>query len=33
VIALAGSKGVGSFIKAAKQHRIWEREPTLRSPG
>jgi catalase len=33
VIALAGSKGVGSFIKAAKQHRIWERKPTLRSPG
>jgi catalase len=25
--------GVDAFIAAAKQHRIWEREPTLRSPG
>ena len=33
VIALDGSKGVAAFVKAARQHRIWEREPTLRSPG
>ena len=25
--------GVAPFIKAAKQHRIWAREPTLRTPG
>jgi len=25
--------GVTAFIKAAKQHRIWDREPTLRTPG
>jgi catalase len=25
--------GVPAFITAAKQHRIWAREPTLRSPG
>jgi len=25
--------GVAAFIKAAKQHRIWDREPTLRTPG
>ena len=24
---------VAAFIAAAKQHRIWEREPTLRTPG
>ena len=33
VIALDGSKGVAAFVKAARQHRIWEREPTLRSLG
>ena len=33
VVALDGSKGVAAFVKAARQHRIWEREPTLRSPG
>jgi catalase len=33
VVDLAGRGGVDAFIKAAKQHRIWEREPTLRSPG
>ena len=27
------SKGVAAFVNAARQHRIWEREPTLRSPG
>jgi catalase len=26
-------KGMAAFIKAAKQHRIWSREPQLRSPG
>ena len=25
--------GVAPFIKAAKQHRIWAREPTIRTPG
>jgi catalase len=25
--------GASAFIKAAKQHRIWAREPALRSPG
>jgi len=25
--------GVAAFIQAAKQHRIWKREPTLRPPG
>jgi catalase len=31
VVDLAG--GVEAFVAAAKQHRIWKREPTLRSPG
>jgi catalase len=33
VVALGGRSGPAAFIKAAKQQRIWEREPTLRSPG
>ena len=33
VIALANSKSVAAFMKAAKQGRIWDREPTLRRPG
>ena len=33
VVALDGRPGDAGFIKAAKQQRIWEREPTLRSPG
>jgi catalase len=33
VVNLDGKKGVDAFIEAAKQHRIWEREPGLRSPG
>ncbi|HYI27033.1 MAG TPA: catalase [Bradyrhizobium sp.] len=33
VVALDGRSGVAGFIKAAKQQRIWQREPTLRSPG
>ena len=31
VVDLKG--GIPAFITAAKQHRIWDREPTLRSPG
>ena len=31
VVAL--EKNAQKFIAAAKQHRIWEREPSLRSPG
>jgi catalase len=33
VIALVRAGDVKTFIAAAKQHRIWGREPTLRSPG
>ena len=33
VIALANAKSVAAFIKAAKQGRIWDREPSLRRPG
>lgn len=33
VVALEGSGGVKAFVAAAKQHRIWDREPKLRSPG
>jgi catalase len=33
VVALEGKTGAADFIKAAKRHKIWEREPTLRSPG
>ncbi|MCD6050441.1 MAG: catalase [Verrucomicrobia bacterium] len=33
VIALADAKSVSRFIKQAKNGRIWEREPKLRSPG
>jgi catalase len=32
VIMLNGSKGVAAFITAAKNGRVWDREPTLRSP-
>ena len=31
VVELDG--GVAAFIAEAKRHRIWVREPTLRSPG
>jgi catalase len=31
VVDLAG--GTKAFVTAAKGHRIWEREPTLRTPG
>jgi catalase len=33
VVDLAKSGGIKAFITAAKQHRVWERELTLRSPG
>ena len=33
MVALEGRAGVAAFIAAAKQHRIWAREPSLRSPG
>jgi catalase len=33
VIDLAGRGGVKIFIEAARRQRVWEREPTLRTPG
>ncbi len=33
VISLGDKKSVNTFIKVAKQGRVWEREPKLRSPG
>ena len=33
VVDLAGRGGVKIFIEAAMRQRVWEREPTLRSPG
>ncbi|QDO99040.1 catalase [Ferrovibrio terrae] len=33
IVALEGAGGTKAFIAAAKQHRIWDREPKLRSPG
>jgi catalase len=33
VIPVANAKGIAAFIKVAKAGRIWDREPTLRSPG
>ena len=33
VVAIDSAKGVGAFITAAKNGRIWDREPTLRSPA
>ena len=33
LIPLANHNAVSKFIAAAKQGRIWDREPTLRSPG
>jgi catalase len=32
VVAIDGGKGVNGFITAAKNGRIWDREPKLRSP-
>jgi catalase len=33
VLELSDSKSVSKFIKAAKNGRVWKREPALRSPG
>jgi catalase len=33
VVAFSARAGIAEFIAAAKLQRIWEREPTLRSPG
>lgn len=33
VVALQGTGGLKAFITAAKKHRIWTREPSLRSPA
>ena len=33
VVDLAGRGGVKIFIEAARRQRVWEREPTLRTPG
>jgi catalase len=33
VVDLAASGGIKAFITAAKRHRVWAREPSLRSPG
>ena len=33
VIDLQRAGGVTAFIAAAKRHRVWKREPNLRSPG
>jgi catalase len=32
VVAVGGAKGIADFITAAKKGRVWDREPTLRSP-
>jgi catalase len=31
MVAIEGTRGVGAFIASAKKHRIWEREPKVRS--
>jgi catalase len=33
VVGLEGANGIDVFIASAKQHRIWKREPSLRSTG
>ena len=33
VIEIGGKRDMQRFIAAARRHRIWEREPTLRTPG
>ncbi len=33
IVPLANEKAVGKFIAAAKNGRIWDREPSLRRPG
>jgi catalase len=32
VVSLEG-KGIDAFFAAARTHRIWQREPTVRTPG
>jgi catalase len=32
VVMMDGAKGIGAFITAAKNGRVWDREPTLRTP-
>jgi catalase len=33
VLELAGQKSVADYLAKMKQHRVWAREPALRSPG
>ena len=33
VIAIGSAKDLGTFVAAAKRQRIWQREPSVRSPG
>ncbi|MEZ4431599.1 MAG: catalase [bacterium] len=33
VIQIGAKDAIARFINAAKRHRIWDREPTLRTPG
>ncbi len=33
IVALPNAKAVATFIATAKKRRIWDREPSLRSPG
>jgi catalase len=33
VLEVGGAKAFGPFITPAKKHRVWDREPSLRSPG
>lgn len=33
VVTIDGTKGISAFITAAKNGRVWDREPTLRSPA
>jgi catalase len=33
VVDVSGGNGIAGFIAPAKRHRIWDREPTLRTPG
>ena len=33
IVAIEGAKGIADFIDAAKNGRVWKREPTLRTPA
>ena len=33
IISLSKANGTNAFITAAKRHRVWAREPSVRSPG